>query len=75
MWSCQDRLQLIDLTEEGIGAIVEHGHLLEIGNCVACADAGVPAIKNIIADDLEQARRHGHDQKILQFKTGSETLH
>ena len=69
----QDCVELSDLTEEEIEAIAQHEHLpemaaLELGSYLVHTAEGVPMIKRIILDDIEEARRRGHDQKTLQLK-------
>lgn len=73
MLTYQDCVELSDLTEEEIEAIAEHEHLpemaaLEMGSYLVHTPEGVPMIKRIILDDIEEARRHGHPQKALQLK-------
>ena len=69
----QDCVELSDLTEEEIEAIAQHEHLpemaaLELGSYLVHTAEGIPMIKRIIVDDIEEARRRGHDQKALQLK-------
>ena len=69
----QDCVELSDLTEEEIEAIAQHEHLpemaaLELGSYLVHTAEGIPMIKRIILDDIEEARRRGHDQKALQVK-------
>ncbi|MCC7220150.1 MAG: hypothetical protein IT490_05435 [Candidatus Contendobacter sp.] len=69
----QDCVELSDLTEEEIEAIAQHEHLpemaaLELGNYLVHTAEGIPMIKRIILDDIEDARRRKHDQKALQLK-------
>jgi hypothetical protein len=73
MLSYEDCVELSDLTEEEIEAIAEHEHLpemaaLELGSYLVHSPEGVPMIKRIILDDIEEERRRGHDQKVLQLK-------
>ena len=73
MLTYQDCVELSDLTEEEIEAIAEHEHLpemaaLEMGSYLVHTPAGIPMIKRIILDDIEQARRHGHSDKALKLK-------
>lgn len=73
MLCCQDCVELSDLTEEEIEAIAQHEHLpemaaLELGNYLVHTAEGIPMIKRIILDDIEDARRRKHDQKALQLK-------
>lgn len=73
MLSYEDCVELSDLTEEEIEAIAEHEHLpeiaaLEMGSYLVHTEEGVPMIKRIILDDIEEERRRGHHQKVLQLK-------
>ncbi len=73
MLTYEDCVELSDLTEEEIEAIAQHEHLpemaaLELGSYLVHTEEGVPMIKRIILDDIEDARRHGHAQKVLQLK-------
>jgi len=73
MLSYEDCVELSDLTEEEIEAIAQHEHLpemaaLELGSYLVHTSEGVPMIKRIILDDIEEERRRGHEQKALQLK-------
>jgi hypothetical protein len=73
MLSYEDCVELSDLTEEEIVAIAEHEHLpemaaLELGSYLVHTPEGVPMIKRIILDDIEEERRRGHNEKVLQLK-------
>lgn len=73
MLSYEDCVELSDLTEEEIVAIAEHEHLpemaaLELGSYLVHTSEGVPMIKRIILDDIEEERRRGHNEKVLQLK-------
>jgi len=73
MLSYQDCVELSDLTEEEIEAIAEHEHLpemaaLELGSYLVHSPEGVPMIKRIILEDIEEERRRGHTDKMLKLK-------
>lgn len=73
MLSYQDCVELSDLTEEEIEAIAQHEHLpemaaLELGSYLVHTSEGVPMIKRIILEDIEEERRRGHAEKVLQLK-------
>ena len=73
MLSYQDCVELSDLTEEEIEAIAEHEHLpemaaLELGSYLVHSPEGVPMIKRIILEDIEEERRRGHADKALKLK-------
>ena len=68
-----DCVELSDLTEEEIEAIAEHEHLpemaaLEMGSYLVHNPEGIPMIKRIILEDIEEERRRGHADKALQLK-------
>lgn len=73
MLSYEDCVELSDLTEEEITAIAEHEHLpemaaLEMGSYLVHSPEGIPMIKRIILDDIEEEQRRGHQEKVLQLK-------
>ena len=73
MLSYQDCVELSDLTEEEIEAIAQHEHLpemaaLEMGAYLVHMPDGALMIKRIILEDIEEARRRGHAEKVLQLK-------
>ena len=73
MLSYQDCVELSDLTEEEIEAIAQHEHLpemaaLELGSYLVHTDQGIPMIKRIILEDIEEERRRGHNDKVLKLK-------
>ena len=73
MLSYQDCVELSDLTEEEIEAIAQHEHLpemaaLELGSYLVHTDQGVPMIKRIILEDIDEERRRGDTEKVLQLK-------
>jgi hypothetical protein len=68
-----DCVELSDLTEEEIEAIAQHEHLpemaaLEMGSYLVHSAEGVPMIKRIILEDIDEERRRGHAEKALQLK-------
>ena len=73
MLTYEDCLGLCELTEEEIEAIAEHEHLpqmaaLELGNYLIHSADGVPHIKRIIIDDIEQAEQNGNTKHVLHLK-------
>ena len=73
MLSYQDCVELSDLTEEEIEAIAQHEHLpemaaLELGSYLVHTEAGVPMIKRIILEDIDEARQRGHERRALELK-------
>jgi hypothetical protein len=68
-----DCVELSDLTEEEIEAIAEHEHLpemaaLELGSYLVHSPEGIPMIKRIILEDIEEEGRRGHADKALKLK-------
>ncbi|WP_301102111.1 hypothetical protein [Propionivibrio sp.] len=73
MLTYEDCLALSDLTEEEVEAIAQHEHLpeivaLEFGSYLVHSPDGVPMIKRIILDDIEEQLRRGHSDKALHLK-------
>ncbi len=73
MLTYEDCVKLSDLTEEEIEAIAEHEHLpemaaLEMGNYLVNTPDGVPMLKAVILEDIDEARRRGHEEKALKLK-------
>lgn len=73
MLSYVDCVGLSDLTEEEIEAVAEHEHVPEIvaaelGNYLVHSPEGVPMLKRIICDDIEQALKHGDRDRALRLK-------
>jgi len=64
MLSYEDCLALSELEEDEIDAIAEHENLpemaaLELGSYMVHSPEGVPMIKKMIIDDIENARARG----------------
>lgn len=73
MLTYQDCVELSDLTEDEIEAIAQHERLpemaaLEMGSYLVHTPEGIPVIKRIILEDIEEVRRHGHPDKALKLK-------
>jgi hypothetical protein len=73
MLTLQDCIALSDLTEEEIDAIAAHEHLPEIiaaelGNYIVHAPSGVPMLKAIIRDDIQEAERHGDHARVMRLR-------
>lgn len=73
MLTYQDCLGLCDLSEEEIDAIRQHEHIpqiaaLELGDYLIHRPDGVPRIKRIILDDIDQAVQRGDRQQALRLK-------
>lgn len=73
MLTLQDCIGLCELTEEEIKAIAQHEHVPEIvaaelGEYLCHCENGVPHIKKIILDDIEDARARGHEDQVERLK-------
>jgi len=73
MLTYDDCLELSDLTEEEVEAISEHEHIpemaaLELGSYLVHREDGIPVLKRIIVDDIEEAKRHGDRARELKLK-------
>lgn len=73
MLTLQDCIGLCELTEDEIKAIAQHEHVPEIiatelGEYLIHAKNGVPHIRMIIVDDIEEARAKGHEADVEQLK-------
>lgn len=73
MLTFEDCLALADLTEEEILAIAEHENLpetaaLELGQCLVRTRRGERRIRQMIADDIERARRCGNDRHRTELE-------
>ena len=73
MLTLQDCIGICELTEEEIKAIAQHEHVPEIiaaelGEYLIHAKDGVPHIRKIILDDIEEARAKGHEGDVERLK-------
>ena len=64
MLTIKDCIALCELTEDEVEAIAEHEGIpdivaAELGNYLVRRPDGVPAIKRIILDDIDEAKRRG----------------
>lgn len=69
----EDVIALSGLTEEEIDAIARHEHLTEIaaaelGSYLVHSDDGIPMIKRMILDDIEDAEKRGDADEVLKLK-------
>ena len=73
MLTYEDCVDLSGLTDEEIDAIAEHEHVprivaLELGHYLLETEEGVPAIKKIIIDDINDAKAQGDTVQIAKLK-------
>ena len=73
MLTYEDCVDLSGLTDEEIEAIAEHEHVprlvaLELGHYLLETEAGIPAIKKIILDDIKAAQEKEDLVKAAKLK-------
>jgi hypothetical protein len=73
MLTYEDCLEFCDLSEDEVAAIAEHEHVpemvaVEMGNYLVHSDQGGPLIRNIILDDIREARQHGHSERAARLE-------
>jgi len=73
MLTYEDCVDLSGLSDEEIDAIAEHEHIpkivaLELGNYLLETEAGVPAIKKIILEDISDAEACGDLVQAAKLK-------
>ena len=73
MLTYEDCVDLSGLTDEEIEAIAEHEHIprilaLELGHYLLETEAGAPAIKKIILDDISEAEACGDLAQSAKLK-------
>lgn len=73
MLTYEDCVALAELTEEEVAAIAAHEHVPEIiaaelGNYLVHDPHGVPRIRQIIVDDIAQARERGDVAGVARLK-------
>ena len=73
MLTLQDCIGMCELTEEEIKAIAQHEHVPEIiaaelGEYLIHCENGVPHLRRIILDDIEEARSHGNDKEVERLR-------
>lgn len=71
--SLKDVLALCELTEEEVEAIARHEHLpdiaaAELGNYLVHSSDGIPKIKRMLIDDIEEAQQRGDRNEELKLK-------
>jgi hypothetical protein len=73
MITIQDCIELSELTEEEILAIAQHEGIpemaaVELGNYLVHTAEGEQRIKTMILEDILEAQRGGHLQRVLTLK-------
>ena len=72
----EDCVALSELTPDEVEAIAEHGHIPEIvaaelGNYLIHRPDGVPVLRQMIVDDIAEARKHGDIKKLCHLMIDS----
>ena len=73
MLTLQDCIGLCELTEEEIKAIAQHEHVPEIiaaelGEYLIHCENGVPHIRRIILDDINEAKSRGKEEEVQRLR-------
>ena len=73
MLTLQDCIDICELTEAEIKAIAQHEHVpeiiaVELGEFLIHCENGVPHIRRIIRDDIEEARSQGKEEEVERLK-------
>lgn len=73
MLSYEDCLALSDLTEEEVAAVAEHEQIPHIvaaslGQYLVHTPQGVPMLKRMILEDIENAQRRGDWKHAIELK-------
>jgi len=73
MLTLQDCIGICELTEQEINAIAQHEHIPEIiaaelGQYLIHSKDGVPHLRRIILDDIEEARSRGLEKEVEQLE-------
>ena len=72
MLSIDDIIGMCDCTEEEIAAVAMHEHVpdavaAELANYIIHTDDGVPKLRKIIIEDIEEAKSKGHTEQAKQL--------
>ena len=73
MLNLADIIGMCDCTEEEIAAVAMHEHVpeavaSELANYIIHSEDGVPKLRKIIKEDIEEAQRKGHTEQVAQLK-------
>ena len=74
MITLEDCIGMCELTEEEIKAIAQHEHVPEIiavglAEYLIHCDNGVPHIRRIIIDDIDEARSRGNENEVERLRS------
>jgi len=73
MLNLQDIIGMCDCTEEEIAAVAMHEHVpdavaSELANYIIHGEDGIPKLRRIIKDDIEEAKSKGHDEQAAHLR-------
>ncbi len=73
MLTIEDCIGICGFTEEEIKAIAQHEHVpeiiaVELGEYLIHSSNGIPHIRRIILDDIEDARSRGNEKEIDRLR-------
>ena len=73
MLNLQDIIGMSDCTEEEIAAVAMHEHIpeavaAELANYIVHGKDGIPRLRRIIMEDIEEAQRKSHTEQVAQLK-------
>jgi hypothetical protein len=73
MLTIEDCIELCGLTADEIEAIATHEHLpdmqaIELAEYLVHCDDGLPRIRRIIIDDIDDARRRNDEQALKRYE-------
>ena len=72
MLSIDDIIGMCECTEEEIAAVAMHEHVpdavaAELANYIIHTDDGIPKLRKIIIEDIEEAKSKGHTEQAKQL--------
>ncbi|KAG1694910.1 RNA polymerase sigma factor RpoD [Nymphon striatum] len=73
MLNLEDIIGMCDCTEEEIEAVAAHEHVpeavaSELANYIIHSDDGIPKLRRIIVEDIEDAQSKGQTERVAHFK-------
>lgn len=74
MLTLQDCIDLCELSADEIKAIAQHEHVpeiiaVEIGEYLIHCENGIPHIRRIIVDDIEEAQSQGKEEEVERLRS------
>ena len=73
MLNLEDIIGMCDCTEEEIAAVAMHEHVpdavaSELADYLIHSKDGIPKLRKIIKDDIEEATRKGHTEEVAHLR-------